>query len=68
MATNVSEAHKLWLSTPGKKGQAHQDNKVRTVYLPPRKSISGWDISSFRDRWDLIEEVLSGEASNAEAM
>src|SRR4051812_38835457 len=68
MSDNVSKAHELWLSTPGKKGQAHQDNKVRTVYLPPRKSINGWDISSFRDRWDLIEHVLIGEESNAKRM
>jgi hypothetical protein len=68
MAKNVSEAHELWLSTPGKKGQAHKDNTVRTVHLPPRKSISGWDISSFRDRWDLIESVLNGDESNAKRM
>ncbi len=29
-------AGELWLSTPGKKGQAHKDNTVRTVHLPPR--------------------------------
>ncbi len=32
MAKNVSEAHGLWLSTPGKKGQSHKDNSVRTVH------------------------------------
>jgi hypothetical protein len=53
---------------PKKKGQAHRDNKVRTVHLPPRKSISGWDISPFRDRWDLIERVLNGDESNAKRM
>jgi hypothetical protein len=41
MAKNVAEAHALWLSNPGKKGQAHKDSAVRTVYLPPRKSLSG---------------------------
>ena len=68
MAKNVSEAHELWLSTPGKTGQAHKDNKVRTVHLPPYKSFSGWDISTYRDRWDLIEAVLSPEQSNASEM
>ena len=58
MAENVSEAHQLWLVTPGKKGQAHKDNTIRTVHLPPYKSISGWDISEYRERWDLIEERL----------
>jgi hypothetical protein len=68
MAKNVSEAHNLWLSTPGKKGQTHQDNKVSTVHLPPYKSFSGWDISSYRDRWDLIEQMLSADQSNANQM
>jgi len=58
MAKNVSKAHRLWLKTPGKKGQAHKDNAVRTVHLPPRKSFSGWDISRYKNRWDLIEEKL----------
>lgn len=68
MAKNVSEAHQLWLSTPGKTGQAHKDNKVRTVHLPPYKSLSGWDIFTYRDRWDLIERVLNADQSNAGEM
>ncbi len=68
MAKHVAEAHELWLSTPGKKGQAHKDNTVRTVHLPPYKSLSAWDISSYRDRWDLIEKVLNADQSNASEM
>jgi len=68
MSDNVTKAHELWLATPGKKGQAHRENAVRTVHLPPYKSFSGWDISSFRDRWNLIEHVLSGDGSNASQM
>ena len=68
IAKNVSEAHKLWLSTPGRRGQAHADNTVRIVHLPPRKSPTGWDISRYRDRWDLIEEVLHPKQSNAAEM
>ena len=67
MAKNVTEEYELWLSTPGRTGQAHRDNKVRTVHLPPRKSFSG-DISPYRDRWDLIEEVLKPRESNADQM
>ena len=58
MAHNVVEAHQLWLKTPGKNGRKHNENKVRTVHLPPFKSFSGWDISEYRDRWDLIEKKL----------
>jgi hypothetical protein len=59
MAKNVSEGHLLWKNTIGKKGQEHNESKIRTVPLPPFKSIIGWDISEYRDRWDLIEKKLS---------
>jgi hypothetical protein len=58
MAKHVCEAHKLWLKTPGKQGQAHRDSAVRTVHLPPRTSPSGWDISKYKNRWDLIDDKL----------
>ena len=60
MAKNVDVAHSQWLAAVGKKGQKHNENKVRTVHLPPHKSFSGWDISKFRDRWDFIEAKLKG--------
>ena len=41
---------------------------MRTVHLPPYKSFSGWDISIYRDRWDLIEKVLNADQSNASEM
>ena len=58
MAANVEGAHRQWLKAAGKKGQVHQDSRVRTVHLPPAKSFSGWDISEYRDRWELIGERL----------
>jgi hypothetical protein len=63
MAHHVSKAHELWLKTPGVNERPHKDNKVRTVHLPPFKSLSGWDISVFLNRWDLIEEKLKVEQS-----
>src|SRR2546428_5256450 len=40
-------------------GQEHQDNPVRTVYLPPYKQpLTGWNISKFEGRWSLIEGKL----------
>lgn len=59
MAKNVTEAHMLWLETPGKNGQPHMQNKVRTVHLPPFKSFGEWDVSCYKDRWDLIENKLA---------
>lgn len=58
MAKNVAKAHQLWLKSPGVKGQEHKDSTVRTVHLPPHRSFSGWDISEYLDRWDLIETKL----------
>ena len=65
MAQHVSHAHDLWLKTPGKNGRLHQENKVRTVHLPPHVSYSGWDISPYKDRWDLIEEQLKAKPSGS---
>ncbi len=58
MSENIRENHLIWLSTPGVKGQKHKDNSVRTVLLPPRIHKNGWDVSDYRNRWDLIEEKL----------
>ena len=58
MSENVVENHQIWLRTPGRKGQEHNDNSVRAVLLPPRIHKNGWDLSLHEDRWDLIEEKL----------
>lgn len=60
MAKNIKEAHHLWLATPGAKGQPHIDSNVRTVALPPKTGFAGWNISRYRNRWDLIEKKLEG--------
>ena len=65
MASNVSNAHDLWLKTPGAKGQVHKDSKVRTVHLPPYKSLIGWDISPYLNRWDLLEEEMRAKRPDA---
>ena len=59
MAKNVSVAHGLWLAAPGKKGQKHNPTPMRTVHLPPHVSFSGWGVSKYLNRWDLIEKVLN---------
>lgn len=58
ISKNIREEHQAWLDRPGKKGQMHKDNPVRAVYLPPHKSTCGWEISKYRDRWDLLEQKL----------
>ena len=61
MAKNIFEARDLWLKTPRKKGQPHNATAMRTVHLPPFKSFSGWDISEYQERWDLIEHRLNAK-------
>ncbi|PPD31666.1 MAG: hypothetical protein CTY19_13135 [Methylomonas sp.] len=58
MAKNIKEAHELWLGTPARNGQPHNQTNIRTVHLPPYKSLSGWEISKYRERWDQIEAKL----------
>jgi hypothetical protein len=59
MAHHVSEAHTLWLRTPGAKRQEHKESKVRIVHLPPRQSLCGWDISPYLNKWTLIDDKLN---------
>jgi hypothetical protein len=58
MAREIRRDHHAWLNALGKKGQEHNESKVRTVTLPPYKSFIGWDVSEYRNRWDLIEKKL----------
>ena len=58
MSENISRTHDLWHRTPGKKGQQHNDTDIRMVVIPPHTSRFSWDISDFKNRWDLIEERL----------
>jgi len=61
MSEEIRKDHQLWLSTPGKKGQTHNDSKLRMVNIPPAISKTGWDVSEYRNRWDLIEKALKEE-------
>jgi len=58
MSEHIVEGHNKWLGQKGKKGQNHNDSNVRTILLPPHKSDGFWDISEFKERWDLIEQKL----------
>ena len=59
VSKNVEEAHSSWLTAPGKKGQEHNDSNVRAINLPPGKSLSGWSIAEYKNRWDIIEKLLT---------
>ncbi|AIE86042.1 hypothetical protein [Fimbriimonas ginsengisoli] len=52
--------HQLWMDTPGMKGQAHNESKVRAVAVPPAKTpYTVHSIESYLDRWDLIIDACT---------
>jgi hypothetical protein len=59
MSKNIKEAHRLWVETPGKKGQAHNENNFRAIEMPPGKCLNGWDVSMYLNRWDLLMDKLA---------
>jgi len=44
VAEYVRESHQKWLDTPGKKGQAHNDNSMRKFADEDMKYLSKWDV------------------------
>ena len=58
MSKKIQEDYEKWLATPSQKNQAHNETSVRTVLLPPPKSINGWSVKRYKNRWDLIEKKL----------
>ena len=59
VSEHVLKAQIKWLSEIGKNGRVRKDSAVRIIDLPPYKSYSGWSIEQYRDRWDIIEQLLT---------
>jgi hypothetical protein len=59
VAKHVSKSHRQWLAGSGAKGRIRKDSTVRTIHIPPKVSNIGWDISSYKNRWDIIENLLT---------
>ena len=58
LAKNVTKAHKKWLAEPGVNGRLRKDGNVRTVTLPPKIDYAGWSVEKYKNRWDIIEDLL----------
>ena len=58
MSRRIKIDFETWIKQPGVRKKHDPDNKFRTVTLPPHKSISGWDISEYKNKWELIEQKL----------
>lgn len=53
VAEAIAEDHSIWLATPGKSGQAHNDTKFRRLRNNSKGKEPGW-LSEYLERWDLI--------------
>ena len=61
MATNVKKMHKKWAATEGKNGNVHDKKcSIRNVRFRSvgKNDKFMFDVSGYKDRWDLIEEAL----------
>lgn len=61
VATVLTESHRKWLATPGKKGQPHRDGVMRRLLPDYARTFGveanpypkGW-LDQYRDAWDLL--------------
>lgn len=44
VAERTRKGHRLWLKTPGRKGQQHQDTKMRQFVDPKDEFLEKWDL------------------------
>lgn len=59
MAKNVKNCFQIWLNAPGTRVEKHDpENKVRTIQLPPKDDLNGWNISKYLNKWELIQNLL----------
>ena len=61
VAQVISDDHRLWLATPGRNGQRHNDTSMRRVKRVSLSLGDNW-LEQYRERWDLISERRSHNA------
>ena len=62
VATAIAAASKIWLDTPGKKGQSHRETNMRRLIPDFGKTLrvtdspygAGW-LDQYRDAWHLLK-------------
>jgi hypothetical protein len=62
VSKNVKESHQMWLDGEGiikNRGKGRKDGSMRVINIPPSVSNNGWNIEKYKNRWDLIESLLS---------
>ena len=61
ISENIKRIYFNWMSTPARDGSQHNETTMRAVDIPPhkiRQENLQWDITLFKNRWDLIAEKL----------
>lgn len=58
MAKNIKDSHEIWSNAKGKYGQDHNETTMRTIALPPKSCENGWNIETYKNKWDLIKDKL----------
>ncbi len=58
MSKNVKEQHQIWLDTPDRLGNAHKPTDMRSIHLPPHKSLNNWSLDKYENKWEIIENIL----------
>jgi hypothetical protein len=58
VAKNVKEGNDKWMATLGKDNQPQNETAMRIIELPPKVSNTGWSIAEYKNRWDIIEDLL----------
>ena len=59
MSKEVIRSHKAWHEgTPAKGKSRNPNNSQRVIELPPKVTLTEWSIEEFRNRWDIIENLL----------
>lgn len=53
VAGAISTDHQIWLTTPGRNGQAHNPTKMRRLTDAAKSKEPGW-LEEYKENWDLI--------------
>ncbi len=66
VAETVRVDHEIWLSTPGKRGQAHNPTKFRRLRPNPYGKADNW-MDEFFENWDQIRLLSLQPSSSSES-
>jgi hypothetical protein len=60
MSEQVRADYKRFIESNRRDGTPHGETSMRIVPLPPKTFQSGWSLLKYKDRWEIIDRLLSG--------